>query len=294
MVIFPVKDFFLDVSEEEPYILAQNFVGKLAQIYLKNPDKDKVVVIELPPEKLAFCEALVVYLSKSPWIRIEKLSDLTHYASTNQIELKTNIPEEEKKYYDYLNRYHRLAKSFLETLLPDNPQRTKVKNLLYLAEGIFSEDLEKQKEDINPFLREIDNTVKENWDKLKISSGVINLTSQSGKIPLSIQNRSNTPFKVKIRLVSNSKKLTVKEEEREVIINPKDNTFLIPVSAKEPGEYEVNVRLLTPESESTIREGRIIIKSTYFIRMLSLWLWLILIIVVLLIIREKRRKRGLG
>jgi hypothetical protein len=292
VTLFPVKEELF--TEEEPYIQAQKIIGNLAQIYLQEPkDKDKVVVLEVPPEKSAINEALITYLSKTPWIKTEKLSDLIDYASINPSpQIKTVIPEEEEKYYDYASRYHTLVDSFLETILPDNPERKKTKDLLYLAEGIYEEDLKNQKEEMQTFFDEINKTVEKSWSNLRIQEGIINLTSQSGNIPLSVWNKSKSPFKVKVDLKTNSNKLVIKEGERRVIVNPKDNTFLIPVSAKEPGEYEISVRLLTPESGNLIKEGKLKVRSTYFTRMFSFWLSLIAIIVILLIFRERRKKRG--
>jgi hypothetical protein len=291
LTLFPVKE--VSFTDEEPYIQAQKIIGNLAQIYLQQPkEKDKVVVLKIPSERSAVNEALVSYLSKTPWIKTERLSDLVDYASSNPTQIKTLPSEEEEKYYDYASRYHTLVNSFLETVLPDNPESQKTKELLYIAEGIYESDLQNQKEKMQTFFDEINKTIEESWNNLSIQEGIINLTSQSGKIPLSVWNKSDTPFKVKVDLKTNSDKLIVKERERKVIVNPRDNTFLIPVSAKEPGEYEISVRLLTPESGNLIKEGKLKVRSSYFTRMFSFWLFLIATIVILLIMRERRKKRG--
>jgi hypothetical protein len=294
VVVFPVNSRLSKAMKRksEPYLLSQKIIGELAQVYLKESG-EKVVTLRLPEERPALIEAFLTLVSKTPWINMEQLSDLTHLAEADfQYELVSpSISDEKKAFFSWVGKYRELVYLFFETALGDNPQRGELNELLLQAESFGVNKPTQNRELAQTFFSEIESTIKANWEKFSISREKITLTSQSGKVPFSIINGTSQPYKVKLSFASLSPKLSLKEAERLVVLNPKENTFFIPVMTDEPGDYKIKVSLLTPESEKTIKETEVEVRSTYFTRLFSLFALVLVILPVLLIIRVRKKRQ---
>lgn len=294
VVVFPVNSKLSKAMKKksEPYLLSQKIISELARVYLKEPG-EKVVTLRLPEERPALIEAFLTLVNKTHWIKLEKLSDLTHLAENNfQYEMAPQtISYEEKAFFSWAGKYRELVFLFFETALGDNPQREELNELLLQAESFGVSKLAQNKELAQTFFSEIEEAIKANWGKLSISREKVTLTSQSGKVPFSIINGTSQPYKVKLSFTSLSPKLSLKEAERLVVLSPKENTFFVPVMTNEPGDYKIKVSLQTPQSEKTIKETEVEVKSTYFTRLFSLFALVLVVLVGLLILRERKKRQ---
>ncbi len=277
-------------KNKEPHLIVQDMIADLAEIYLLGNQAEKLVTIEIPPQRLAIFESLLYSVQKIPWIRLEKLSDLTYLSESNSEYGISNLPDKERlELFKKIERQREKTAVYLETTFQENKKRQEIEKLFLVLEGLLSNQ-ESNDEQIKSFIKKIDAYYEKLWGKVSISEQKVTLSSQSGKIPLNISNDSGVPLKAILRVHSVHPELIIKKNRRSVILNPQESTFLIPVTTKRPGEYRLKVELFSPKSKIPLVKARITVESNYFTFLSTFIFFTLIVIIILALIRRYRQK----
>ncbi len=293
LIVIPVYNNFTQALKEkkEPHLIVQDILAQLAEVYLLGNQAEKLVAIEIPPQRLAVFESLLYAVQKIPWMKLEKLSDVT-YLSESAADFGISNPPNSKlvELFKKIEKQREKMAVYLETTFQENKKRREIEKLFFVLEGLLSRE-DSNEDQINSFVEKIDSYYEKLWGKISISEQKVTLSSQSGKIPLNISNNSGVPLKAILKVQSTHPELTIKKSKRSIILNPQESTFLIPVTTKRPGEYLLKVKLLSPKSGIPLAQTRITVESNYF-TFLSTFLFFALIAIIALALVRRYRQKG--
>lgn len=292
LTVVPVYTNFTQAlkGKKEPHLIVQDILAQLAEVYLSGNQAEKLVTIEIPPQRLAVFESLLFAAQKIPWMKLEKLSDVT-YLSENATEFGLSNPLNSKlvELFNKIKKQREKTIVYLETTFQENKKRREIEKLLFVLEGLLSRE-DGNEDQIKSFAEKIDSYYENLWGKISISEQKVTLSSQSGKIPLNISNNSSVPLKAILKVQSTHPELTVRKSKRSIILNPQESTFLIPVITKRPGEYRLKVELLSPKSEIPLAQTGITVESNYFTFLSTFLFFALIAIIVLALVRRYRQK----
>lgn len=293
LTVIPVYTNFSQAlkTKKEPHLIVQDIIARLAEVYLLSGQAEKLVTIEIPPQRLAIFESLLFSVEKISWIKLEKLSDAT-YLSESSVDFGISNPLNSRlgELFKKIEKQREKTAVYLETTFQENKKREEVEKLFFRLEGLLSRE-ESSEDQIKSFVEKIDSYYEKLWGGIGISEQKVTLSSQSGKIPLNITNNSGVPLKAVLKVQSTHPELTVKKSKRSIILNPQESTFLIPVTTKRPGEYRLKVELLSPKSGILLAQTGITVESNYF-TFLSTFLFFALIAIIILALVRRYRQKG--
>lgn len=293
LTVIPVYTNFKNFLKEkkEPHLIVQDILAQLAEVYLLSNPVEKLVTIEIPPQRLAIFDSLLYLTRKTPWIKLEKLSDVT-YLSESKTDftiagsLNSNLAELLKKF----EKQREETAVYQETTFQENKKRKEIEKLFLNLVGLLSQENPKE-EQIKSFAEKIDSYFEKLWGRVSISEQKVTLSSQSGKIPINISNNSGVPLKATLKIHSKHPDLVVKKTSRSVILNPQESTFLIPVTTKRPGAYRLKVELLSPKSHYKLVQTVITVESNYFTVISTFLFFTLIAIIVLALVRRFRKEK---
>lgn len=293
ITVIPVYHSFENFlkQKKEPHLIVQDILAQLAEVYLLNNPVEKLVTIEIPPQRLAIFESLLYSIKKAPWIKLEKLSDVTYLAEAETDFALASPPN--SKLAGLLKKIEKQREEtavYLETTFQENKKRKEIEKLFFVLEGLISQE-SAQEEQVKSFAEKIDFYFEKLWGKVNISEQKVTLSSQSGKIPINISNNSGVPLKATLKIQSKSPDLVIKKASRSIILNPQESTFLVPVTTKKPGDYRLKVELVSPESHFKLAQAVIIVESNYFTLISTFFFFALIAIIVLVLIRRFRMEK---
>jgi len=260
-------------DNSDPEASAQLFLGILAETYLKQPDRQKVVVIA-PDAKTFYpsaelLETLYTRFEQTPWLNSVTFSRASQIvpADTKPIDLTIEPDEESTINGDYgkelistRNTYHQ----FKAMTTAAHPLEKELLDYLFIAE---SRDFLNQKNGgkENPgfvFLEKIRADIRTELDKIKMPDNqTITFTSSKGKIPIAIDNKSN--YSYKITMTVQAENLAFPNGNSKTIeLHPGENFFTLPVIAKTSNPQEITVTL--HYGDYIIKQGSLSLKSMYY------------------------------
>jgi hypothetical protein len=89
----------------------------------------------------------------------------------------------------------------------------------------------------------------------------IRLTARNGEIPVSVQN--DTGYPVKLRVELSSDKLEFPESNvRDLIIDHQSATVPVAIDARTSGAFPVQLRLVSPDGKLEVATSRVTVRST--------------------------------
>jgi len=264
-------DILCDTSDPEASM--QLLLGVLAETYLKQPEKQKVAVIA--PNDQAFrpnaelLETLYTRVEQAPWLKPTTFTIASQLISpdTKPIELPGKSFQRsavDSGYSQRLAKTKKKIKQFSEMTEKVHPLEKKLLDDLLVAEaGDFLKQKESGGENLGlGFLQSIEEEIRAELNKITMpESQTVTLTSNKGKIPIPIHNKTLYPLKITITAKSDGLEFPAGNSKR-IILHPRENLFTLPVLTKDSKPKQIEVTL--HYQDYTIEKSRLTLKSTYF------------------------------
>lgn len=274
----------------DPEATVQLLLGVLAEVYLRQPEQQKVIVIAPGPEVFKpsgeFLEALYTRIEQIPWLKSTNFTTALQLVPPDNkpITLAKEAMEEPvtvNKYSNELGRTRNMIKHFGDMTLKTHPLENKLSDYLLIAEArdfLVSKDPEKENLGFD-FMQEIKDQIAAELNKIDMPQNqTITLTSSKGKIPIAINNKTLSSFKITI--TARSKGLLFPDGNSKVItLHPGENLFTLPVITKTSSPQQVKVALR--HQDYVIKEGAVTVKSMYYSITILVILGLLIAAVVL-------------
>lgn len=257
----------------DPEAVVQQLLGLLAEVYLRQPEKQKVVVIA-PSNKdfrpsAELLEALYTRLEQTPWLKSTTFSVAEQLISPDTKPLK--LPSEHQAelifnqaYSVQLEAKRRTINQFKAMTVNDHPLEKKLWDNLLIAEAShFLESEDSEKENLGfSFLDKIETEIKAELNKIEVADNqTITLTSSKGKIPIAINNKTGYPLEVTVTV--ESKDLIFPDgNSKKIRLHPRENLYTLPVVTKNSTPRKIKLTL--HYQDYIIKEGSLTVKSLYY------------------------------
>ncbi|MDI6874751.1 MAG: DUF6049 family protein [Actinomycetota bacterium] len=254
-----IKGFVLDESiysylEEsaagDPRHLVQNLIAELAVLQREKPYAIRSCVLAFPPGFLPgreFLEAFYDALQSCPWVQVRRLEDLNR----DQFPLEgvaVQVPESAEEASDYPSRLAPLrdqALSFSAAVVPaDHPLPGELSRLVLLGMNHrFSDDTDQNA------TRNFLNSLREylaGWTS-RISIGrkrSVTLSGTTGNLSVDILSELDFPIRATLRM-ENPNLAFPEGNTLQVQVEPRENRFVLPISAHRRGSFLVDIELET-------------------------------------------------
>jgi hypothetical protein len=262
---------------ESPDEAVQRLMGRLAEVYLYQPQRQKIVVAAAGIQARPSQELLAALYSalQSPWVRTVTLREAIELAPpvSKPLMMAENPVEEgylSGAYRRKLAKSRRLFSLFSQAVDADNPVRKRLERELLIAEGwdwTSSWDLKVVNLGLD-FVTDVEKTVAQELDKIKVvPSKEIALSSLQGKIPVAVFSRADYPLKARIS-IQGKDFVFPQGSAKSVTIEPKENLFSFSLAATRAGTFPLKVALLG--GSELIDEKNFLIKTTSLSRTLAL------------------------
>ncbi len=277
------------LNYEESEEAVQKLLGRLAEVYLHNPERQKIVAVVVEPENepsRELLENLYRYLQMTPWIKTVTLEDgiaLVPPASKPLMLLDSPIEDTyiSVQYRKRLISSRKAYGLFAKMVENNNYVRRRLERELLIAEGwdwTKSPSLDIVNLGLD-FVEDIEKSVSTELKKVRIlSQGTIALSSLSGKIPIAVFSKADYPFKMTVKVDGNNFGFP-KGNSRVVEINPKENIFSFSVTAYRPGVFPLKASVSS--GSDIINQRTFTIRATSFTRTI-LFITALLVIAVFL------------
>lgn len=255
----------------------QRLMGRLAEVYLYQPQRQKIVVAAAGIQARPSQELLAALYSalQAPWVRTVTLREAIELAPpvSKPLMMADNPVEEgylSGAYRKKLAKSRRLFSLFSQAVDADNPVRKRLERELLIAEGwdwTSSWDLKVVNLGLD-FVTDVEKTVAQELDKIKVvPSEEIALSSLQGKIPVAVFSRADYPLKARIS-IRGKDFVFPQGSAKSVTIEPKENLFSFSLAATRAGTFPLKVALLG--GSELIDEKNFLIKTTSLSRTLAL------------------------
>ncbi|MCG2795005.1 MAG: hypothetical protein L6427_03900 [Actinomycetia bacterium] len=280
----------------DPHGVAQCILSDLTNLYLERPARTRACVLLWPNwwrPSARILDEILKAVHSSPWLESVTLGEC--WAAVPPIEdtvLEIPGPDlEEDDYFTQVgyarNRYH----DYSGIALPDNPILPSLERNLFISESDLWRQSGREARGLE-YAESVIRTIDGELAKVGIPAmGSVTLTSEKAEVPFSIIN--GTSYKIKAVLKFSSNGLSFPDgDSLDVILEPKENLFEVPVVANKKGKVRFTARLETDrivlaELNIPVRTSRF---NTFAIILVGGLLGLIALIWVLKI--AARRKVG--
>lgn len=139
------------------------------------------------------------------------------------------------------------------------------------------------------YLSTLKEIVEDDFKGIAVSEKNIIFPQKTGKIPITIANKSKRVFKVKIKL--SSEDIDFNNPQFTMVLSSSDNLVTVPAKVKVPGgKIGVDVEIFTIDGY-LIKKDRLTVKSTYLSTMLSYLGMLVLAMFFLFFLRSRLKSR---
>ncbi len=234
-----------------------------------NENNNSIVLISKNVPKPENITHLLNTIKKIKWIKLVPLKDIERKTSTEKTE-KINKNRKNSDLGKARANYVLLKEAFTT----ENKSFQKAQMSIYLAE-----DKNTSAEQAIILAKEARELLDDELSKIVLKLSPLTLTGRDGKLPIKIQNDTNS--KLKLSLVIKAKNLDVRKGKKTVVINPRENMLSIPVKVLKSGQHKVLVIL---KSNNKIITKKYFLVSTqlpsvfwYYVAAVSLLLFLIIL-----------------
>jgi hypothetical protein len=255
----------------DPELEAHATLGELAAIWLECPGTPERGVAMMFPEQTSlppsFFAPFAHLVRASPWLAPVKASRLVSIVqggpgpalgARTYAQLSASLVADIHTARQALGQFRHAAGAaggLTEQLQSD----------LLLSEGGTSL--------INPaigeqYAQEVPRAIRATYARIRITSNLFTLTSQSGEIPVTVRNDWSYPIAAQIRFVADRRLVFVEGSSRSVTLPVGSKIFLFRVRAQTTGRFPVKVQVQTSNTPTaqTIAETSMIVRSTAYNR----------------------------
>lgn len=274
--------------------------GKLLKALLQShfqEKKERVLILPLnridPAAYLKFLE-----LSKDySFIKIKSNAPF-------QLKPKDDFSEQKADYGDFkeladvlLERFKEsqgLLEAYKSCLVEESSKKQRLDNLLWAS--LFPAFNKLPDYDISfSYISKLKSTIKNDFDSIKIDTSPVSFSSKTGKLPVTIRKDTKSTLKVVLEL--NSKNAKINKNSIEVVLTSNEKVVTVPLEVNKTGKIPIKVQIMSP-SGYLISKNTLIIRSFYFIRLISYLLLVLLILGIIIYLRfrvlRKRKQKTSG
>jgi hypothetical protein len=279
----------LFIQESPQKIEAKDYLANLLEKHLES-SKSETIVIDFSNKDYLFFETFIQECRKLPFIRLQ---------ATPPFELLPldTLKDQQPKYSNFEN----LIPSFIQSY-----KKTKAMVVAFSTSFVVDDEQKKvfQEQLNNAFmacfnpeyefdlgfrlLKEVEEKLKETFQKLKIAGEEINFASPKAELPVTVVNNSGYPIKCILKLEGEGIKF--KNSEKKVVLSARENVFTIPIELKRSGRIRVLITLETPDGYR-LASNVVYINSNYRTILISFTVLLLIILAVLIYFRLKLKRR---
>ncbi len=279
----------------DPHGVAQCILSDLTNLYLERPAKTRACVLLWPswwrpPTRII--DEIFKAIDGAPWLESVTLGECWEVVPPIE-DTVLEIPEpvfDSDNYFTQVGHARNRYQDYSGIALTDNPILPSLERNLFISESrLWQGDGEARGLE---YAEAVVSTVNEELAKISIPSiGSVTLASEKAEVPFSVINGAS--YKIKAILSFSSNGLSFPEgESLDVILEPKENLFEVPVKANRKGRVRFTTRLETDrivlaELDIPVQTGRF---NTFAIILVGVLLGLIALIQTLKI--ASRRKVG--
>ncbi|RJQ32972.1 MAG: hypothetical protein C4562_01630 [Actinobacteria bacterium] len=269
----------------------QKTIARLAYLQMLE-EKQNVVAINVTNETNPKTLDLFLKSLKSiDWISFSTKESIQKTKPVSQITINSKKRDYNMAYVNLLRKTRNKVWPFIRATNDDNPVRLKLLEGLLKAED-FSY-LTNQKSNRFPLIKII-STVNDELNKISLSSPPVFLTSETGKIPVTVVN--NCGYDLNLKLTCKSVDFVVERSAKKVRCRPGENLFILPVTALRSSNNPILINLVS--QGAILKSSKVQIKATlakkfnYYVLIAVIAFFLLL--VAALVFREihHRRKNG--
>ena len=120
------------------------------------------------------------------------------------------------------------------------------------------------------FVDSVEETIRGTYAGIKVSQGVVTLTSREGFIPVTLRNSSGVPLRVQVKLLADLSVAFLTGNSRRILLPTNERTLTFAVRAKTTGRFPIRVQVRTPgpgPSAETITQSEVVVRSTAYNRL---------------------------
>jgi hypothetical protein len=284
----------------DPRLGVQRLLGLLASMWLEQPGTTRGVALmassrlSLPP---AFYRPMVAALSRAPWLRRTRATDLAAEvpeAAPEDVRLAPSIfPTFSDAYVGRIRSGHRAIRVYRSVLVEDRDQEVEdLEDLILLSESSSFVGLERVG---TTYVEEVEQHVSGFLDGIDPAGpATVTLAARTGLLNVGITNDTGAPVRVVVRLQS-SRLAFLEGSTQEAVVEGDSATLTFRVHALTTGQFPVRVQVETPTGD-VMAESQIVVRSTAFSQValvLTIGATLYLAVrAVRLLVRRSRRAPG--
>jgi len=250
----------------DPHGITQCILSELTSLYFEQPDKLRSCAVVWParwrPSREIVSEIFAA-VAGSPWLKTNTLAE-----SMMTVPILENDPLEipepstsADEYFTSVTTARGRCKDFSTMVTRDNPLLLTLRNNVSVSESDVWRQWDRKVEGLS-WATSVINTIDGEIKKINMpSTGSINLTSASAKIPLSVINGASYPITATLTLSSNGLEFP-EGSRRKIKLEPKENLLEIPVAVKKKGRIRFQARLqarnlIIGEVDTTVLTSRL-------------------------------------
>ena len=232
----------------DPHGVAQCILSDLTNLYLERPAVTRACVLLWPDwwrPSVRIIDEVLKAIDGAPWLESVTLGEC--WAAVPPIEdTVLEIPElafDSDGYFTQVGYARNRYQDYSGIALTDNPVLPSLERNLFISESkLWQGDGEARGLE---YAEAVVSTVDEELAKVSIPPiGSVTLASEKAGVPFSVIN--GTSYKIKAVLSFSSNGLSFPEgDSLDVILEPKENLFEVPVEANKKGKVRFTVRLET-------------------------------------------------
>lgn len=256
----------------DPVLDAHAALGELAAVWFEFPGTPGRGTAVLFPERSALSPAFygtfASLVRHSPWLRPVAASGLESLSGTpaRQAIPARRYPGLDPEYVSRLLSTRAAVTEFAGTAQGARQTVELLRDQLLLLDGsAFVADPGQGDRFLDAAMR----TIQATYDRVRITSKLVTLTSRSGVLPVTLENDTGYPVKVELRFVADRRLVFVNGATHELVLQPATRTYTFRVRAQTTGRFPIKVQLRTPgggPGAATIAETQMIVRSTAYNR----------------------------
>jgi hypothetical protein len=253
----------------DPALGAHQTTADLAQIYFEQPNSPlSRAVVVTPPDgwlpEAAFLDPILNELQGNPTVKSMTLSDVfdsvapeTIDGSVRQRQPAENQPSPAVLPVAALEEARQHTEALLSAAGGGLTQLSRLDNFVLAAESSGVSSRGRQR-----YLSSLEADVNGQLSQLSLPGGqTVTLTATAGRIPITIE--SHAPYPVRGVITVSSDKLTFDHgSSRLITLDQRDTTEYFDVRTHSPGDFPLEVALLSPKGNLVLLRGRFTIRST--------------------------------
>ena len=254
---------------EDSRLAVQSVLGELAAIWLERPSVPRgtsLILSERTPLPGAFFGQFTHMVGGAPWVRRIRASAMAavHPPPTDRPAelIARSGPRFSAAYLSALAAARQRVRTYRSLVADNTALPDRLDQLLLVAEaGQFASSEQLGEE----FLGQVTARLQTEFTAVRPNTTQpITLTSHTGNVPVPIQNRTGHTVKVRVQLQSN-RLFPDGDSPPQLVQVPADGTVLtFHVQARTSGRFPVVVKILTPDGQTVISEGRLVVRSTAY------------------------------